>query len=84
MTDPEVISQMVNENKNIQMSVTFVEAKSCKQGGLITFGISAEALHKIVLEPNDYILCAFIIDRKQFLEIKYPEGIPEKNEVKPK
>lgn len=68
-TDFEAMGIMSRENQDIRMSGTVVEAKSCKQGGLITIGVDAQTLQDIAL-GNDYHVVLYVVNKKQFNEAK--------------
>lgn len=71
MNDLLVINEMVQrDSKGIHMSPYFVECRTAPGGGHLTMGISAELLQEIVLNPDKYTFGLYVIDKKEFNEIK--------------
>lgn len=55
-----------NGTTNLSMSNTMVEAKSCKQGGLVTMGVAGETLNDIVLSRRNVGVFLFVVDMDEY------------------
>lgn len=70
MTDQQVMHEMAQANKDIRLSTTFVELKKVKQGALISFGVDEKVMNDVLFHQEEYYLVAYIINKKDFDEIK--------------
>ena len=74
MSDLEVMKRMVDEDKDIRATTTLTEMKKVKKGGKMTFGIDDKTYHDIskafALNTGEYYVIAYIVNAKEFEEIK--------------
>lgn len=56
--------------KDIRVTNTLLEMKSCKQGGLMTLGIDKDTYKQlsndIVFNRNEYVVVAYIVNINEF------------------
>lgn len=59
-----------NHTQTVAISNSLVEAKSCKQGGLITMGVDHLRLQQLALDGENHIALLLVIDKKEYEKIK--------------
>ena len=73
-SDLQVLHEMQQKNLDIKSTTSLVEMKMVKQGGLITMGIDRNTYHDVsksfALGKGDYYVITYIINAKQFNELK--------------
>lgn len=75
-SDLVVLHEMANNDMDVRSSSTIVEAKTVKQGGILSFGVDADSVHRIInssLDGEQYVAVCYIINAKQFFELKNKE-----------
>lgn len=59
-----------NNTQTVAISNTLVEAKSCKQGGLVTMGVDQLRLQQLALGGKNHIALLLVIDKNEYEKIK--------------
>jgi len=69
-SDFEVMQEMATRNLDIRSASTIIEIKTVKKGGAVTIGVDDQCLHDLVLNPDDYLLALYVVNKQQYHEIK--------------
>lgn len=71
MSDLLKFKAMAEQNKNIRATPHLVEVKTAKGGGHLTFGIDQATTQDLVLNPDKFLVVAYIVDREEFKAIQF-------------
>lgn len=65
------MQEMVDRNsKGIMMFPSLVSAQTVSNGGHVIIGVPKETVINIFLKPEKYYIALYVVDKKEFDEIK--------------